>query len=91
MRLSIAAANRDPDVLAAPDRFALHREDRRHLAFAPWTACVCRRASRTARGPDRLAALLARFPRLRLDPERRTPVVRGLVFRTPVTLDVVCG
>jgi cytochrome P450 len=90
VRLSIAAANRDPDVFATPDRFVLHRADRRHLAFAHGPhVCVgvhlARLEARTA-----LAGLLARFPGLRLDPERRAPVVRGLVFRKPVALDVVC-
>ena len=91
VRLSIAAANRDPDVFATPDRFALHREDRRHLAFAHGPhMCVgvhlARLEARTA-----LTALLARFPRLRLDPHRRAPAVRGLVFRKPAALEVLCG
>ena len=89
VRLSISAANRDPDVFASPDRFVLHREDRRHLAFAHGPhVCVgvhlARLEARTA-----LAALLARFPRLRLDPRRPAPVVRGLVFRKPLTLDAL--
>jgi len=36
-------------------------------------------------------ALLARFPRLRLDRGRPAPVVRGLVFRKPVRVEVLCG
>jgi cytochrome P450 len=89
VRISIAAANRDPAVFADPDRFDPCRPNlRRHLAFAQGPhACVgvhlARLEARVAVG-----ALLQRLPRLRLDP--REPVqVRGLVFRKPPRLDVL--
>ncbi len=89
VRVSIAAANRDPAVFADPDRFDLEREKvGRHLAFAHGPhVCVgvhlARLEARTA-----LAALLARLPGLRLDPARPASV-RGLVFRKPPALHVI--
>jgi cytochrome P450 len=76
-------------VFSDPDRFELERGGaRRHVAFAHGPhVCVgvhlARLEARTA-----LGALLTRFPRLRLDPERHA-MVRGLVFRKPPALDVL--
>jgi cytochrome P450 len=89
VRVSISAANRDPAVFSDPDRFELERGGaRRHVAFAHGPhVCVgvhlARLEARTA-----LGALLTRFPRLRLDPERPA-LVRGLVFRKPPALEVL--
>jgi cytochrome P450 len=86
IRVSITGANRDPAIFPEPDRFDLERANsRRHLAFAQGPhVCLgvhlARLEARTA-----LSGLLARFPRLRLDPERPAEV-RGLVFRKPVEL-----
>ncbi len=90
VRLSIAAANRDPRVFVDPDRFDLARKHNRHLAFAQGPhVCVgihlARLEARTA-----IAVLLARLPNLRLDPERPA-AVRGLVFRKPPELYAVWG
>ncbi len=89
VRVSIAAANRDPALFADPDRFDLDRPNAgRHLAFAHGPhVCVgvhlARLEARTA-----LTILLERLPGLRLDHERPTEV-RGLVFRKPPALHVV--
>jgi cytochrome P450 len=88
VRVSITAANRDPRVFSDPDRFDLDRRNsRRHLAFAQGPhVCLgihlARLEARTA-----LTQLLARFPRLRLDPARPAEVT-GLVFRKPSALHV---
>jgi cytochrome P450 len=87
VRLSLAAANRDPAVFPDPDDFDLTRSRRGNLAFAQGPhVCVgvhlARLEARTAMG-----ALLARLPELRLDPERPSEI-RGLVFRKPQRLDV---
>jgi cytochrome P450 len=87
VRLSLAAANRDPAVFARPDEFDLTRSRRGNLAFAQGPhVCVgvhlARLEARTA-----IAALLGRLPQLRLDPDRPA-TVRGLVFRKPSRLDV---
>jgi cytochrome P450 len=89
VRVSITAANRDPTVFPVPDRFDLGRGNvRRHLAFAhgPHVCLGIHLARLEARAA--LGGLLARFPRLRLDPKRPSAVT-GLVFRKPPTLYVV--
>ena len=88
VRVSIAAANRDPEAFANPDVFDLHRSGARgHLAFAQGPhVCLgvhlARLEARTA-----LAALLQRLPNPRLDPDRPSQI-RGLVFRKPPELHV---
>jgi cytochrome P450 len=89
VRVSLAAANRDPAVFADPDRFDVRRPNaRRHVAFAHGPhACIgmhlARLETRTA-----LRILLRRLPALRLDPVTPT-APRGLVFRKPPELRVL--
>ena len=88
VRLSLAAANRDPAVFAEPDLFDLDRGNRRQLAFAQGPhVCVgvhlARLEARIA-----LATLIGRLTALRLDPDRRAEI-RGLVFRKPQRLDAL--
>jgi cytochrome P450 len=91
VRLSIAAANRDPEMFATPNELDLSGANgRRHLAFAHGPhVCVgvhlARLEARTA-----LAALLERLPGLRLAPDESAEV-RGLVFRKPLKLHVLWG
>jgi cytochrome P450 len=88
VRISIAAANRDPAVFEDPDRFDPRRPNaRRHLAFAQGPhVCVgvhlARLEARIA-----LSVLLSRLNGLRLDPERPS-TIRGLVFRKPPELHI---
>ncbi|MEA2194493.1 MAG: hypothetical protein QOG42_927 [Solirubrobacteraceae bacterium] len=89
VRVSIAGANRDPELFADPDRFDVTRSNaRRHLAFAHGPhACIAmhlaRLEARTA-----LEQLLGRLPALRLDPAAPS-APRGLVFRKPPELRVL--
>ena len=89
VRISVAAANRDPATFPDPDRFDVLRENaRQHLAFARGPhVCIgvhlARLEAHTAVG-----GLLERFPRLRLDPERPS-AASGLVFRKPAELNVL--
>ncbi len=86
--VSIAGANRDPDVFVQPDRFHVRRENARlNLAFAQGPHfCL---GAHLARTETALAVrrLLDRLPGLRLDYDRRN-APRGLVFRKPPALYV---
>jgi cytochrome P450 len=86
--VSIAGANRDPAVFAAPDVFDVRRANAgRHLAFAHGPHfCL---GAHLARLEAQVAVetLLARLPRLRLDPGYPS-APRGLVFRKPPALRV---
>jgi cytochrome P450 len=86
VRVSIAAANRDPEVFENPDTFAPGRpRARRHLAFAqgPHVCLGIHLARLEARAG--LTALTRRLPNLRLDPDHPSRV-QGLVFRKPPAL-----
>jgi cytochrome P450 len=86
--VSITGANRDPAVFADPDVFDVLRANAgRHLAFAHGPhfclgAHLARLEAQVAVG-----TLLARLPRLRLDPGYPS-APRGLVFRKPPALRV---
>ena len=86
--VSITGANRDPAVFADPDVFDVRRANAgRHLAFAHGPhfclgAHLARLEAQVAVG-----TLLARLPRLRLDPGY-PGAPRGLVFRKPPALRV---
>ena len=86
--VSITGANRDPAVFADPDVFDVRRPNAgRHLAFAHGPhfclgAHLARLEAQVAVG-----TLLARLPRLRLDPGYPS-APRGLVFRKPPALRV---
>lgn len=87
VRVSLAGANRDPDVFAAPDAYDLDRGDvRRHVTFAHGPhICIGLHLARLEAAAAIRGALT--LPGLRLDPER-PPAVRGLVFRKPAEVHV---
>ncbi|MBQ0853785.1 cytochrome P450 [Streptomyces sp. BH-SS-21] len=89
--VSLAGANRDPDVFPDPDRFDVRRDNARlQLAFAHGPHyCL---AAHLARLETRIALrhLLERLPALRLDPDHPTAPY-GLVFRKPLSLRVLWG
>ncbi len=91
VRLSLAAANRDPAVFAEPDAFTPGRPNAgRQLAFAagPHVCVGVHLARLEARiGVD---ALLRLLPGLALR-DRASPEVRGLVFRKPARVDATWG
>jgi cytochrome P450 len=86
VRVSVAAANRDPAIFEHPDQYIPGRpRARRHLAFAqgPHVCLGIHLARLEARAG--LTALTSRLPNLRLDPDHPSRV-KGLVFRKPPTL-----
>jgi cytochrome P450 len=87
--VSLAAANRDPDVFEDPDRFDPTRSNlRQHVAFAHGPhVCLGMHLARLE-GHTALRLLLERLPNLRAD-ERRPVEVRGIVFRKPLALHLL--
>lgn len=89
VRVSIAAANRDPGLFGHPEKFDVRRgNSRRHLAFAHGAhVCVGVHLARLE-AQTGLGLLLERLARLRLDPDRPA-TVRGIVFRKPIVVHAV--
>jgi cytochrome P450 len=89
--ISIAGANRDPAAFPDPDRFDILRENARHqIAFAHGPhVCIGMHLARLEAHTS-IRRLLARLPRLRLDPDYLCDP-RGLVFRKPPALHVLWG
>ena len=88
VRLSLAAANRDPDAFPDPHRFDIHRPNAKlHASFAqgPHVCLGMHLARLEARVA--LEQALERLPGLRLDP-RGDSAPQGLVFRKPPELRV---
>ena len=85
--VSLAGANRDPDVFPEPNRYDVRRPNaRRHLAFASGPhICLGMHLTRLE-ALATVTALLTRLPDLRLIPG--SPPPRGLVFRKPAALTV---
>lgn len=90
VRVSLAAANRDPAVFAEPDAYDLDRVDgRRHLTFAHGPhVCIGLHLARLE-AVSAVRGSVASLPGLRLDPAAPQPVVRGLVFRKPAAVHAV--
>ena len=80
VRVSIAAANRDPAVFADPDRFDVARANaRRHVAFAHGPhACIAMHLARLE-AHTAVERLLRRLPELRLDPAQPDRAARARV------------
>jgi cytochrome P450 len=89
VRVSVAAANRDPATFPDPDRFDVLRENaRQHLAFARGPhVCIGMHLARLE-AHTAVGRLLDRLPGLRLDPARPSAPA-GLVFRKPPELHVL--
>ncbi len=85
--VSLAAANRDPNVFTEPDRFVLHRGNARsHVTFAHGPhACI---GAQLARLQTRAAvqSLARALPSIELS---SAPRVSGVVFRKPAALDAI--
>lgn len=86
VRVSLAGANRDPDVFAEPDRFDLHRSNaKQHLTFAVGPhACLGIHLARLETAAA-LEAVLDLLPSAEADPARYGRM-EGLIFRAPQTV-----
>jgi cytochrome P450 len=86
--VSIAAANRDPEQYADPDRFDIHRSDISHLTFGHGPhICLGMHLARME-STVALGKLLQRLPDLRLDTSAPPPTITGVAFRSPATIPV---
>lgn len=91
VRVSLAAANRDPEVFERPDDFVIDRPDaRRHVAFASGPhLCIGLMLARIE-AVTAVDAVVAGLPEAWLDRDRSDPPA-GLIFRKPDRLTVRWG
>jgi cytochrome P450 len=87
--LVVASANRDREIWGpSADEFDIHRPKRTHLSFAVGPHyCIGHHFARVQLRVA-IAKLVARFPRLRLDPDHET-VFRGHEYRSPLSVRVL--
>ena len=86
---SIAAANRDPRVFAAPDRLDIRRADNRHLAFSHGIHRCLGNALARMGGQEAIAMLVERLPAIESRLEH-PEWVQSLYHRELVSLPVTC-
>jgi cytochrome P450 len=83
----IAAANRDPEIFADPDRFDISRRTKTLLTFGPGLRTCPGMHLAQKNLETALRVVAERFPRLRLDSERAT-VPEGILLRGTASLPV---
>jgi len=84
----IGSANRDPARFENPDQFDIWRKPDRHVTFGTGPhVCIGQHLARLEMSRA-LNALLDRFPKLRLDPEKAAPQMLGLSSRAPAAIHV---
>lgn len=69
----LGAANRDPERWENPDKYDLHRPEKRHIGFAAGPHTCLGRFVASAEMATAVNALLDRFPNLRLDDRAPVP------------------
>ncbi len=86
--LLLGAANRDERKYKDPNHFDIYRESRQSLGFG-FGVHVCL-GMHLARMETRVAleTLFDRLPDIRLAPDAEDPHIRGMAFRSPITLPV---
>ena len=91
VHMCFGAANRDPLRWDRPDEFDPGRPMQAHLGFGGGPhICLGMHVAR-AEMQTGIAALLARLPDLRLDPEAEPPRTTGMYERGPTSVPVVFG
>lgn len=87
--ISLAAANRDPEQFADPDRIDIERSDSRHLAFGYGIHYCLGAALARTEATVAVKQLLNRYPDIALDPAAGGPVwKRSLLIRGLTALPV---
>jgi cytochrome P450 len=86
--LGIGSANRDATRFPDPDRFDADRRGAAHLAFGLGRHYCAGSRLAILEATVGIAALLDRFPDLRLDPRSKPPRIVGVAFRGPEHLRV---
>jgi pimeloyl-[acyl-carrier protein] synthase len=81
----VGAANRDPEKFTNPDRFDLHRKEAKHLSFGLGAHYCLGAALAPMEAAIALAALVERYPRLRLV-RNKQHWMKGLTFRGVTSL-----
>lgn len=85
------AANRDPAIFPDPDRFDIHRERKAHFSFSRGPhICVGQHLARVEM-TRALHAVMDHLPKLRFDPDKPRPEIRGSMMRVPKHLFVRFG
>lgn len=89
MDVCAGAANRDAARFPEPDRFDIFRKPtNRHYAFAYGPhVCIGQHLARVEM-TRALNAILDRLPKVRLDPDKPAPIIRGIMMRVPKHLYV---
>lgn len=84
LNVVVGSANRDPVKFPEPDTFDIFRDrEARHIAFATGPhVCIGQHLARLELTVA-LNRLLDRLPKLRLDPDRPAPDIRGHIGRSP--------
>jgi cytochrome P450 len=82
--VAAGAANRDPQRFPDPDRFDIFRKPaHRHFAFAFGPhVCIGQHLARVEM-TRALNAILDRLPKVRLDPAKAAPEIKGIMMRAP--------
>ena len=84
-----ASANHDEARYPHPEDFDLDRQAQNHITFGTGQhQCLGMHLARMEMKVG-LEAILDRLPNLRLDPEAPEPVIQGLAFRGPVSINVL--
>ncbi len=88
VRLLLGSANRDPSVFPDPDRFDLHRNNSRHVAFGKGLHFCVGAALGRLEGQVVIPAVMRRFPKLAFvdpTPTWRSSFVTRQLMELPVT------
>jgi len=84
-----ASANHDEARYPHPEDFDLDRQAQNHITFGTGQhQCLGMHLARMEMKVG-LEAILDRLPNLRLDPDAPEPVIQGLAFRGPVSINVL--